>query len=233
MLGVDGKTHRLVMARFPADTGVVAYERAQSLDIEFLERVFMKSAHAYKCVTYKGTSLDSGFWHGRAVDKQINGPRELSLYWINEFLDSELKTTPAAGSKRLAIAIRQAIKESSDSAIREQLLAATRLVPGHDGQRTTPATLAQQLGLTPAASDAIRESMPRPELFEEAMQVDAEEFGRHILYRAVELDNGALLVGENERFDAIFQREETRAVDGAVRFSTEGRVVDQKLRKVK
>ena len=50
--GTFSHGHRLVLARFPADQGVIAEERAGKLSVEFIEKVFMKSAHAYKCATY-------------------------------------------------------------------------------------------------------------------------------------------------------------------------------------
>jgi hypothetical protein len=44
----DRRRHVLVISRFPADEGVVAQEDAARLDVEFVERVFMKNAKAYK-----------------------------------------------------------------------------------------------------------------------------------------------------------------------------------------
>lgn len=49
----------------------------------------MKNAYSYKAVVYQHTSLTNGFWTGRAVDKQIESrEREVSQYWINDFLDT-------------------------------------------------------------------------------------------------------------------------------------------------
>lgn len=231
--GRDTSVCRLVLARFPADQGVVARERERKLDIEFLERVFMKTAHAYKSAVYKGPSLDGGFWHGRAVDKQIDGPREISHYWITEFLDSELRSTPAAATKRFAVAIREAIRTSTDLQAREELVSAARLMRGLDGRRISPATLAESFGMSSVTRQALRDALPRPELFEETFQFDAAEFGRHVVYRSVELDNGAILMGVNETFDTIFRRETAGVTDGRVRYSTEGRIVDQQLRKTR
>ena len=56
--GTDGAgRHSLVISRFPADQGVVALEQAASLSVEFLERVFMKNAKAYKSALYSTDSL--------------------------------------------------------------------------------------------------------------------------------------------------------------------------------
>jgi hypothetical protein len=194
----------------------------------------MKSAHAYKSALYAGSSLDAGFWDGRAADRQARGgPRELSLYWIDEFLDSDLKATPAAGTKRLAVAIRKAIHESTDSAVRNELISATNLIGGRAGRRESPRQLFDSLGLSDNARDVVREALPREEILDEVFELDPEEFSAHVLYRFVELDNGATLVAENERFDQVFSHEDLPADDPRIRYSTEGQVVGQELRKSK
>jgi putative GTP pyrophosphokinase len=43
----DGET-KIVVSRFPADSGVLAEEKGKGLTVEFLERIFMKGAKSYK-----------------------------------------------------------------------------------------------------------------------------------------------------------------------------------------
>ena len=54
MLGQEAGKTRLVLSRFPADQGISAEERKDSLNLEFLEKVFMKSATAYKAAVFSG-----------------------------------------------------------------------------------------------------------------------------------------------------------------------------------
>jgi hypothetical protein len=63
---------KLVVSRFPADSGILAEEKEKGLSVEFLERIFMKSATSYKAAVYSGKSYAKDFWKGQAVDKQIN-----------------------------------------------------------------------------------------------------------------------------------------------------------------
>jgi hypothetical protein len=44
--GREGRTHKLVISRFPADEGILAEVSGRSLDVKFIERVFMKRATA-------------------------------------------------------------------------------------------------------------------------------------------------------------------------------------------
>jgi hypothetical protein len=189
----------------------------------------MKSATAYKSALYAGVSLDTDFWEGRAVDRQLNGPRELSDYWINDFLMSDLATTGPAGTKRLAIALREAVKAEDDPHVRQELMSIVPVVRGQGGRRNSAARIVERLGLSLEAMEALREAFPRPELFEEIFQFDVDEYDREIAYRAVELDSGGMLIGPARNFDSIFrhvQLEESR-----VRYIAEGKVVDERVRK--
>jgi hypothetical protein len=223
--------HRIVLSRFPADEGIVANESRTTLKVEFIERIFMKSARAYKSATFKGASLDSGFWKGRAVDKQISGTVELSQYWIDEFLLAQIETTAAAGTKRLAQAVRKAIKETPDPEVKTKLVAASGLLGNLGGQHVSPESIVQSFSLPPAAAEAIRTALPRPESYVETFQFDSVEYERELPFRAVELDNGAHLFADNKRFDEVFHSEPLDGETGKVRYTTEGKVVRQNLAK--
>ena len=108
--GNEGLEPKIVISRFPADTGVLAEANRDGLTVQFLERIFMKNAKAYKAAAYQHASLENGFWLGRSVDKQIGLATDLSNYWIKDFLGSDYRTTAAYGTRRLALAIRDALK---------------------------------------------------------------------------------------------------------------------------
>ncbi|MCI0612155.1 hypothetical protein L0244_04115 [bacterium] len=231
--GEENPVKRIFLARFPADQGVIAEEQQQTrLSIQFIERVFMKSAVAYKSVIFKGESLDSDFWEGKAVDKQINTIRELSNYWISDFLDCEFKATGAAGTKRLALALKQAIS-TSEAAVRHELISAARLLRNQDGNRVSPAGLSSSLNLSEDSISVLQKALPHPAVFTETFEFETTEFDQHLPYQSVELDNGALLIGDYARFEEIFQKEELEVHDGKIKYSTTGRVVEEQLRKTK
>jgi hypothetical protein len=64
---------------------------------------------------------------------------------------------------------------------------------------------------------------------EEQFRFDMDEFKSHIGYRSVELNNGGMLTAETDEFENVFHKED--AGSGRVRFSTEGKIVNEKLRK--
>lgn len=229
---VDDK-HQLVISRFPADQGVVAQEHAQRLSVEFIERVFMKNTRAYKSALYSSDSFERGFWDGHAVDHQISGARELSDYWIRDFLTSELRTTGPAGTKRLAVALRSAIQSAGELGIRQELISAVSLLRNKHGQRQSVRQLVEQLGLSPEAANALKSAFSRSELMDEVFQFDRDEFQRHAPYRSVELDNGGILIAEDALFAEVFRQEVVNEADNYTRFITEGCVIDERLRKRK
>jgi hypothetical protein len=228
MTGHEAKATRLVMSRFPADQGIIAEEQRDRLSVEFIERVFMKSAKAYKSAVYQGESFDRGFWDGRAIDRQISGPKEISDYWIRDFLVSELRTTGPAGTKRLATAFRSAIRDAEELSVRQELIAAATLSRGQHKKVATARQFVEDLGLSTAAAAGLERQLPRVELMDDVFEFDAEEFNRHLHYRLVELDNGAVLMAEDRAFDDVFEREAMPRE--RVRYSTQGRVVDERLR---
>ncbi|NLF73016.1 MAG: hypothetical protein GX575_28600, partial [Candidatus Anammoximicrobium sp.] len=104
LAGRDGAEMKIVLSRFPADSAILAEESAESLSVQFLEKVFMKSATAYKAAVYRGKTLEGDFWDGKAVDKQTNSEvLSISNYWIKEFLSSDFRATSAQVSAREVI----------------------------------------------------------------------------------------------------------------------------------
>ena len=225
-------SHRLVIARFPADQGIVAHEVADHLSVEFIERVFMKNAKAYKSALYEATTPTAIFEEGRAIDRQLSGPRELSQYWIGEFLASELRTTGPFGSRRLGDALRKAVNDTSSRALKGELVSAAQLLRNQHGKVRAARVFLDRLMVSDEGIDAVRRAFPRPELMDESFRFDAEEFSKHISYRLVELSTGAMLMAEDGRFDEVFQCEASVAQE-VVRYTAEGTVVDQRYRKRK
>lgn len=227
--GMQERSHQIVLTRFPADQGVLAEQRQNVLQVEFIEKVFMKSANAYKSAVYRTSSLDTDIWRGKVVDKQMNGPTEVAQYWIGDFLNSELATTGAAGTRRLAIAIRKTVRDTKSDEIRTQLIAASQLIPGLAGKSVSSRSALSQLAVSVEGIDAIRRAMGRDELIDERFRLSAVEFASVIRYRTIELSNGATLTAEVERFDQVFTQR--RVAENVMRYSTEGSVVHEHLRK--
>ena len=232
MIGEENTQARLVISRFPADSGILAEQIAKTLNVQFLEKIFMKSATSYKSAVYSGTSPDSDFWYGRAIDKQIDTQKvALSDYWIKDFLMSDFRTTAAAGTRRLATALKAVVKNTSNVDVKDQVAAAARLTTAMNGRRTSIAAFARQLNLSLEAQQELQQQLPKAELFTEKFVFDVTEFKRHLAYRSIELNNGAVLTAEAADFDNVFTHE--RLAADQIRYSTQGKIVNQRLKPTK
>ena len=228
--GREGKEHKIVISRFPTDIAVYVDEKPGAFTIEFLERVFLKNRTSYKAVVYRGESLKAGFWNGRATDRQINSRvREASNYWIAEFLESQYKITAAAGTLRLARAMRDGAQKASLE-VKQEIYAAATLVRGLEGKTLSINDLGERFNLSQEARVAITAVLKGPSLAEEQFQFDLVEFERVNAFRSIELSNGGTLTAPSSSFDDVFDRELMNQTEGRVRFVTEGRIVNERLR---
>jgi hypothetical protein len=230
MCGKEGRDTKFVISRFPTDTAILAEENQEELSVKYLERVFMKSAHSYKAAIYRDSSVKAGFWTGRAVDRQINDRVvQASAYWIGEFLASDFEVTAAAGTRKFAIALRNAARSTDDVAIKSEIAAAVTLAKSLKGRKSTILGFESLLNLSAKAQRAINEHAT--EFLNDQFKLDWDEFSQHLAYRSVELDNGGMLTAESSKFDDVFHKEQLRGPKNDVRFSTEGRIVGERLGK--
>lgn len=232
--GRDGPNRKIVVSRFPAHSAVSAEANAATLNLAFLERVFMKNAYSYKAVVYQHTSLATGFWSGRAIDKQVEArDREVSQYWINEFLDSDFRTTPTRGTRLLANALKAAVSKSKDISIKSEIASAVTLAPGMQGQTTSVNGFLDQFNLSQPTRNAILAEFKDQAVAAQNFVFDAPVFTEQVPYRTVELSSGAVLTAPSGEFDEVFTKEPVDAAEGEYKYSTVGSVVTEKVARTK
>lgn len=229
-IGSDGKNSKIVISRFPADEGVVAQKALDKLTVSFVEQVFLKSAHSYKAAMYSSVTL-CDFWTGFAVDKQVNhGLKSIADYWITDFLNSDFKTTSAAGTKRLANALKNAISSSNNMVIKHEISSCVQLANNMPSKATTIEEFCSHFNLSSETKDLVCKQVNPARLLNEKFKFDKSEFNKQISYKLVELDNGAMLSALVDKFDKCFDQSEN---DGSITFTTTGQIIEEKLRKVK
>lgn len=231
VLGNAGNRKKLLVSRFPANQGILAEAHGHGLTVEFVERVFMKNAATYKAALYQAVTPHAEFWEGDVVDKQTNPTGDTAAnYWIREFLLSNLRTTSKAGSKRLATAMREAAKAAVSIDDKHQLVSAMSLMAGLKGQVISPLDVFDRFGLSAQLQKAIIAQLPNDESARAAFVLDADEFRAVAAFRSVKLNTGGVLTAATEDFDKVFEREVLDEETNRVRFSTEGNVVDEKVK---
>lgn len=234
MTGHEKGVKKIVISRFRAEQGILAEENERSLTVEFIEKVFMKNAASYKAATFSGSAPSTDFWKGRAVDKQINNPETaISSYWIRTFLKADFLTPGEAGTRRFAMALREAINREADPAAKDELIAAAKLLRGFSGKVKSPKDILDELNVSEQGKAAVKKHLPKARLFDDPFQFIRTESEALLAFRTVELDNGGLLTAPADRFDEVFESQPIKHKANVVRFSTEGKVVDQRVKKAK
>ena len=230
LYGEAGGKKRLVISRFPADTGILAGIKGDSLDLAYVEEIFMKSATAYKAVCFEGKSFKNDFWTGKAIDRQINHTIiEISEYWIKDFLKADFALTPDRGTKRLGKAIKQVVKETDDLAVKEEITSALGLAKSLNGKTGRPSKFLSDLHLSANVQVLVLNKLD-PKIVNEKFKFSSSVLDDIIKYKYVELDNGAFVVGPSQDFDKLFEIEHHK--NDQTSYYTIGKVVDAKLKKV-
>ena len=128
LTGTSGLKKRLVVSRFPTDQAILAEVGAEGLAVEFLEQVFIKRLSSYKAVMLQHKTPKNGFWKGTATDRQAGQSGEhISEYWLKDFLDADFSETGAAGTRRLATALKQALRANPNLKSKAEIAHAIQL----------------------------------------------------------------------------------------------------------
>jgi hypothetical protein len=226
--GNHGLKRRLVMSRFPTDQAIRADTTSGSLDVEFLEEVFIKRLSSYKAALMEHESPPNGFWKGTATDRQAGQSGEhISEYWLRDFLNADFSETPAQGTRRLASALKDALRNSPSLSVKSEIAHASSLVSAvFQSKSLTIKGFCNHFGLSAAAQDAIKAAMLKPSLFGKNFMFDSNQFKTIAPFRTVEMNTGAILTAPNDDFEQIF--EQKKSGDG-VEYRTRGKINDQRL----
>ena len=227
--GVKSGNHKLFIARFPTDEGISADESAAGLTVQYLDQIFLKNKFSFKAVVFETRSTAAGLQTGRAIDRQNSSTKTTfsSDYWISDFLEAGPSLTPAAGTRRYAIALRKAI-DKAVSPIKGELFAAATLSAGLTNRSVSIASIGDQLALSDQAIQAIRDELRTASAASERFRFDREEFVAQAGFMTVELNTEVVITAPANRFNQVVTR---TAIGDAVEFRARGQVVDQRLRK--
>ncbi len=229
VIGKDDSNKVLLISRFPAEHGITTEPSTRRLSVEYVENVFMRNSYRYKAVLYRGSALNTDFWDGFAVDKQIaQTGKELSDYWVRDFLESELKLTPERGSEMLAKLIKDTIAASQDAGIIQQLLSCVTLATNLNGKSLSVKAFCTRFNLGEAVRTELISRLPNQTMADKQFIFSQEEFCKYARYRTVSLDNDAVLSAPADRFEKIWRHDKDE--DGKSRFSTVGQIREQKIR---
>lgn len=230
LVGKHGLKQRLLMSRFPTDQAIRADTTSGSFDIEFLPEVFVKRLSSYKSAMVEHESPIDGFWKGIATDRQAGQSGEhISNYWLRDFLSADFSETPAQGTRRLAAALKGAMKSNPSLSVKSEIAHASSLASAvFQNKSITISEFCEHFGLSQAAKETIQAALPKPSLFGKKFIFDASQFKISAPFRTVEMDSGAILTAPNDEFENVFEKTEW---NGGIQYTTRGKINDQRLSK--
>lgn len=227
--GNHGLKRRLVVSRLPTDQAILAEIGGSGLELEFLEQVFIRRLAAYKALLLEDQNPNTGFWSGLVTDRQAGGTAEnISHYWMADFLTADFSDTPAAGTRRLAEALKKAIKSNPNLDVKSEIASAVTLAKtAFSGKQTSVEDFCKHFGFSVSTQQSVIAQLPKPSLATKAFKFDAKVFKERLPYRTVEIENGAILTAPSGDFDNVFRM--TQKPGDIVEFTTRGRVADERM----
>lgn len=232
VLAEHNNYNRFLIARFPGETGITKKVTNGKLEFDVTDDIFLKNSRRYKAVYYD--SKDQ-YWVGFAVDKQVNDRsgkiKEISEYWIRDFLKSELSMSSKRGSKILATAIRRTITETNDDEIKKELIGVSTTIKNLNGSKLSISDTLDKLNLSNKTKDEVKIKMSDAKMNKIAFILDISEFNNSFNYLVNILDNGAVVMGPADKFDDLWLKQDQ--ANGNTLYSTEGSPIQEKISNVR
>ena len=100
-----------------------------------------------------------------------------------------------------------AVRSDIPVEVKQEITAAARLSSRLGGQRTSVNQIAARFNLSQPGQAAIVKGLKKPALADEMFVFDAKEFKALVAFKSVELDNGATLTAESDRFEKVFRKD--------------------------
>ncbi len=220
---------KIMIARFPSEIGITTTKRNKEFSFKVIEDVFLRNSQKYKAVYYLSSDA---YWVGYAIDKQINDSygkiKEISDYWIRDFLKSELKLNSKRGSALLAKAVRRTISETPKENVKTELISIAPMIKNMNLRVLTMDNFFSQLNLSEETKKEVLSKIENKELFNITFQFDSSEYENNCNYLIKIMDSGAGIMAPAADFDKLWQMEMI-ADDGRAKYITEGKNIKTKV----
>ena len=224
---IEGKNSKIMITRFPAETGITINPSNDKVNFDVIDDVFLKNSRKYKAVYY--LSKDQ-FWIGFATDKQVNEGKgrvkEISDYWIKQFLQSEMKITSKRGTAILAKAIRSTLETTEEQEIKNELVTLSTTIKNVNKKMVSFDSFFGEMNLSNKTKNEVLDKIDK-NIREIKFQIDEEEFRSNCNYLVHILDNGAIVIAPAKNFDDIWLKSYI-AENDEYKYSTTGKPIKSK-----
>lgn len=221
----------VLLSRFPTEQAILADEKDGGLNIEYIEKVFVKKWSSYKGAIFSDSVSRSGFWSGKVVDRQINATDgDASKYWVEKFLGASFVATSLLGTTRFARALSSASR-SGTFGIQDEINSSITYMRQFDGKLSSIDEISGRLGFSTETTEAIKSQMPSG-TESQHFTLDFSALRNSVSFRTIKLENGVSITADSTEFRDLVSMETQTTENGQyVNISTSGKLLADRLTK--
>lgn len=229
--GKKAETTRLLLNRFREDEVVFSDVDGRELNIQLLTQAFSKKSRYYKLAVYEDIFSERSFWKGFAIDKQKNSgsSKEISDYWIKDFLLCDLAVNSIQGTKSFSKVIRSILRKTDLIEEKEMIISGILSLKNRSEQYISVESFCDTY-LNEELKAKIRTALNDNYTFQSIFKVDSETYKQELGSKVTTLNTGVIVSAPTFLYDEYVKEEELE--DGRMKLTVEGIVEDKKLNKV-
>ncbi|NVM23847.1 MAG: hypothetical protein HWN68_18965 [Desulfobacterales bacterium] len=226
LAGQANEHTRVLLWKFPADESLQARISAGGITIRLIQDAFSRKSTYFKAAMFEGTPARTTFWRGKIEDKQAkHRVTEAADFWIADFLSAKPALTDARGTRLLARALRETVKQTKSVEIKEDLVAAAVAIKSQVDRNISLDEFASSY-LPKDARPIFIEKAGGPALADAIFRIDRATLERELRFKSIVLDNLFIIKGPLDRFDDVVDVEPTDQ-EGVVEVSLRGTITSQ------
>jgi hypothetical protein len=230
LVGDSASQHRVVLWKFPVDESIQAQLVDSRLTIRVVDDAFSRRSTYFKSAMFEGTQASTSFWTGKVEDRQAaSRVREVADFWVQDFLACRPSLTDVHGTRILANALRETIRQTEDMDLREALISVVAVLRAQPGRQLTLVDFAEQYLPEPCQAHFLRAAGGH-EIWGTPFRIDGPTLADQIRIRSLTLNEDFVVRGPVDKFDTVVSVQST-SVEKVVRVSLEGTITSQAVLK--
>lgn len=231
---IEGKkadSTRIILNRFREDEVVFSDVSGNELTVQLLTQAFSKKSRYYKLAVYEDIITERSFWKGFAIDKQktAGSAKEISDYWIKEFLDSEPSVNSIQGTKTLSRIIKSILNSSDTIEEKELIISGILALKNRSNQFTSVETFCNTY-LNEELKQKIMYELNDNYTFQSSFEIDNETYTKELGSKITSLESGVIVTAPTFLYDQYV--DEADLGEGITQLTVKGKIKDKKLSKV-
>lgn len=228
--GKKANTTRIIFNRFREDEVLFSNVNGRELTVQLLTQAFSKKSQYYKLAVFEDILTERSFWKGFAIDKQktTGSTKEISNYWIKEFLDSEPSVNSIQGTKTLSKIIKSILKSSDSIEEKEMIISGILALKNRENQFISIESFCDTY-LNTELKQKIIHKLNDNYTFKSSFELDTETYSKELGSKITSLESGVIVTAPTFLYDQYV--EETDLGEGITQLTVKGKVKDKKLSK--